>query len=250
MSHIYKKDINRSFSYKESLRRHYEQHFNYALNQHRCTEKLPDGTPCPYNCKRSDHLDRHREKIHALSRADKGKQNRRAIAYHGEELDENGVAIAYHGEEGTQHAIQFSNENNIELNLREGDQGCIRLQAIQLEEHQGEGGTTQTVQAIPVVTTAQSINGQTIITQQLPEGTTGKRERVEWAKRVKTCSVVNEKGETLVVQQVSQQVEVSQMEMDEVKPLKNEVVDDWIIANCRHHLSPPAPPTTPSMVKT
>ena len=61
---------------------------------------------------------------------------------------------------------------------------------------------------------------------------------------------MNEKGETLVVQQVSQQVEVSQMEMDEVKPLKNEVVDDWIIANCRHHLSPPAPPTTPSMVKT
>lgn len=40
-------------------------------------------------------------------------------------------------------------------------------------------------------------------------------------------SVVNEKGETLVVQQVSQQIEVtSQMEMDDVKPLKNEVVDD------------------------
>lgn len=175
MTHIYKKEICRSFSYKESLRRHYEQHFNYALNQHRCTEKLPDGTPCPYTCKRSDHLDRHREKIHSLSRADKGKQNRRAIAYHGEE--DGARAIAYHGEEGTPHAIQFSNENNIELNLREGDQGCIRLQAIQLEEHQGEGGTTQTVQAIPVVTTAQSINGQTIITQQLPEGTTGKRER-------------------------------------------------------------------------
>lgn len=192
MTHIYKKEIHRSFSYKESLRRHYEQHFNYALNQHRCTEKLPDGTPCPYTCKRSDHLDRHREKIHALSRADKGKQNRRAIGYH-------------EGQENMQHAIQFSSENNIELNLREG--GEIRLQAIQLEEANISPG--EQVQTIPVVTTAQSINGQTII-QQLPEGTT----------------VVNEKGETLVVQQVSQQVEVSQMEMEEVKPLKNEVVDD------------------------
>ena len=156
MTHIYKKEIHRSFSYKESLRRHYEQHFNYALNQHRCTEKLPDGTPCPYTCKRSDHLDRHREKIHALSRADKGKQNRRAIGYH-------------EGQENMQHAIQFSSENNIELNLREG--GEIRLQAIQLEEANISPG--EQVQTIPVVTTAQSINGQTII-QQLPEGTTGK----------------------------------------------------------------------------
>ena len=156
MSHIYKKEIHRSFSYKESLRRHYEQHFNYALNQHRCTEKLPDGTPCSYTCKRSDHLDRHREKIHQLSRADKGKQNRRALTYEGAEPG--------------QHAIAYNSESNIELNLREPNGGEIRLQAVQIDE-QGEGQ----LHGIPVVTTAQSINGQThIITSQLPEGTTGK----------------------------------------------------------------------------
>ena len=44
--------------------------------------------------------------------------------------------------------------------------------------------------------------------------------------KVKKILVVNEKGETLVLQQVSQQVEVSQVEMEEVKPLKKEVVDD------------------------
>ena len=53
---------------------------------------------------------------------------------------------------------------------------------------------------------------------------------ITWS-RVKKILVVNEKGETLVLQQVSQQVEVSQVEMEEVKPLKKEVVDDqdWIL---------------------
>ena len=32
---------------------------------------------CTYSCKRSDHLDRHMEKIHNEKRENKGKQNRR-----------------------------------------------------------------------------------------------------------------------------------------------------------------------------
>jgi len=77
LTSLYKKEIRRSFNTKESLRRHYEQHFNHGLHSHQCVMKLADGTRCTYSCKRSDHLDRHMEKIHNEKRENKGKQNRR-----------------------------------------------------------------------------------------------------------------------------------------------------------------------------
>jgi len=77
LTSLYKKEIRRSFNTKESLRRHYEQHFNHGLHSHQCAMKLADGTRCTYSCKRSDHLDRHMEKIHNEKRENKGKQNRR-----------------------------------------------------------------------------------------------------------------------------------------------------------------------------
>ena len=44
LTSLYKKEIRRSFNTKESLRRHYEQHFNHGLHSHQCAMKLPDGT--------------------------------------------------------------------------------------------------------------------------------------------------------------------------------------------------------------
>ena len=74
-------------------------------------------------------------------------------------------------------AIQsVGSEEAIELNLgdSESGRGEIRLHAIQIEEGAGgPDGKVHTIQAVPVVTTAQSLDGQTIITKALPEGTTG-----------------------------------------------------------------------------
>ena len=44
LTSLYKKEIRRSFNTKESLRRHYEQHFNHGLHSHQCVMKLADGT--------------------------------------------------------------------------------------------------------------------------------------------------------------------------------------------------------------
>ena len=105
-----------------------------VLSQHRSVNSTQKSyrpeKRCTYSCKRSDHLDRHMEKIHNERRENKGKQNRR-LAIEGRPAGEQKMCleISQSMSEGTQGPDEKVSIGRIEIINEESPNNnlCLRL---------------------------------------------------------------------------------------------------------------------------